>query len=98
MRFIKLLHYLFDDNIKLRKKLLFLLPVIYFFSPINLIPYLLFPVAGWIDNIIVSGIMIFYLRRVLDDYQPGNSGNNGNGNVEGEDRVINVDSKDYDIE
>lgn len=95
MKIVKLLKYLQDKNIKTTRKLLFLLPIIYFISPINLIPYLLFPIAGWLDNFIVSILLVIYLNRVLENYQPDTGGPKTNYK---KDDVINMDRNDYDID
>ncbi len=91
MYFYKLIKYMSDKNIKIYRKLLFLLPVIYLLSPINIIPYMIFPVAGWIDNIIVAGALSLYLKKVLREYNPDDS------SPEDDDNVIDLHSDDYDL-
>ncbi|MFW6308930.1 MAG: YkvA family protein [bacterium] len=88
----KLIKYLRDGEIKLYRKLLFLLPVVYFFSPINLIPYLIFPVMGWLDNIIVTAGLIFYLKKVLDNYEPRSSSSQKD-----KDSIIDIQDDDYEV-
>ena len=66
----KIVPFLKDNNVSIFKKLLFVFPVIYFLSPITIIPYYFFPLAGWLDNIFVAGGMVIYLKKMLDNYDP----------------------------
>ena len=59
-----------DKRVPKRKKLLVILGVAYLFSPLRLIPPVLFPVR-YIDSIIIWIWILWYLRDTLDTYWKG---------------------------
>lgn len=90
-----LYRYLSDPNISGWMKVLFLLPVIYFISPIDLFPDIIFP-FGYIEDI---GFLIFgwqMIQRELEKYQlaKSESPRQKKGN---DDNVVNL-RKDDDYE
>lgn len=71
MRRIKaIIPFLRDKAVPIRKKLVIVLGITYLLSPIDLIPapILLF---GIVDDIVLWGFIIFYLRDELDKYWLG---------------------------
>lgn len=91
----KLTKYLKDKNIKWTKKALFVVPFLYFISPITIIPYYFFPLAGLLDNIFVLVLGLYYIKRTIDDYDPYNQ--NKDKKKGRKDNVIDITDKDYDI-
>jgi uncharacterized membrane protein YkvA (DUF1232 family) len=71
--FFKLFKFFKDENVKWTKKALFIVPFIYFISPITLIPYYFFALAGLLDNIFVLLIGLYYIKKTIDEYDPYNS-------------------------
>ncbi|MFW6006637.1 MAG: YkvA family protein [Bacillota bacterium] len=92
----KFIKFMLDDEVKFSKKLLFIIPLVYFISPIDFIPDYFFPVVGWLDDVGLLVVMFPFLKRILAKYNPSNSDNNsdGDGNSEDDD-VINIDDDDY---
>lgn len=94
--FFKLMKYLKDKNIKWTNKALFIVPILYFLSPITIIPYYFFPLAGLLDNIFVLLIGLYYIKRTIDDYDPYNAKKDKK-KKEDEDNVIDIRDNDYDF-
>ncbi len=65
--------FLKDKSVPFRKKLFMILGIAYFLWPFDLIPnpILLF---GIIDDIVIWGFIIYYLRDELDKYWLGDDG------------------------
>ncbi len=65
--------FLKDKSVPIRKKLFIILGIAYFLWPFDLIPnpILLF---GIIDDIVIWGFIIYYLRDELDKYWLGEKG------------------------
>ena len=59
-----------DKSVSIFKKLLIIGGLIYLFSPISLIPIVLFPVA-WVDGFILWVFILWYLKDELDKYWLG---------------------------
>jgi len=93
--FFKLTKYFKDKNIKWTKKVLFIVPFIYFISPITIIPYYFFPLAGLLDNVFVLLIGLYYIKRTIDDYDPYNSSKDKKD--KNKDNVIDITDNDYDF-
>ncbi len=89
----RLVQFLKDNQVKLSKKILFLLPIIYIVSPITIIPYLFFPVIGWVDNLIVFIFMCYFLKKILARYDPPKSNSQKNNKD-----TIDLDDDDYQVE
>jgi len=94
--FFKLFKFFKDENVKWTKKALFIVPFIYFISPITLIPYYFFALAGLLDNIFVLLIGLYYIKKTIDDYDPYNSNKDGE-NKKHKDNVIDMKDNDYDL-
>ncbi|MFW5986287.1 MAG: YkvA family protein [Halanaerobiales bacterium] len=67
---MKSIRFLKDSDVKLTSKLLFLVPIIYFLSPFDLVMDF-FPVAGELDDIAVFVAMWPILKNLLEDYETG---------------------------
>ena len=93
--FFKLTKYFKDKNIKWTKKVLFIVPFIYFISPITIIPYYFFPLAGLLDNVFVLLIGLYYIKRTIDDYDPYDSSQDKKD--KNKDNVIDITDNDYDF-
>ena len=88
-----------DGNVSLSKKLLFIFPIVYFFSPITIIPYYFFPLAGWLDNVLVLGGMSFYLKKMIAEYDPVTSSQNQKKQKNSKnDDIIDINDNDYEID
>ena len=95
---IKLIKFFTDKNVGIGKKLLFIFPIIYFFSPITIIPYYFFPLAGWVDNVLVLLGMSIYLKKILADYDPVKARNqNKKKKKEDQEDVFDINDDDYEV-
>ncbi|MGI6722613.1 MAG: YkvA family protein [Anaerovoracaceae bacterium] len=59
-----------DKSVSIWKKLLIVLGIVYLFLPVDIIPPILFPV-GWIDDLILWLVILWFLRDTLDKYWKG---------------------------
>mgnify|MGYP006285614803 CR=1 FL=1 len=91
----KMIKYLRDDEVGLSKKLLFLVPVIYFFIPIDILPDYFFPL-GWLDDTAVVVIIITIIKNLLSKYKLSNSADEDKRDRDDED-VIDIEKDDYDF-
>ncbi len=66
--------FLFDKNIPLKEKWWIIIPVIYMFSPVDLIPE---PILGFgfVDDIIVLGFLLSLVNSKAKKYYDENSNN-----------------------
>ena len=62
------LRYLSDPKIPWRRKIWFYLVLLYFFSPLDLLPDL-FPGIGWLDDLIVLSVGLWWFSRELKRYR-----------------------------
>ncbi len=86
-----LIRYLNDPKISWWSKLLFAVPLIYFVSPIDVFPDIIFP-FGYLEDI---GVLIFgwqMIKKELEKYRLGSKVNLK------KDNVINLNKDDYDVE
>lgn len=94
-----LMNYLRDPDNSTFKKIIFFLPLLYFLSPVDLLPDVLFP-FGYIEDI---GFLIFgwqAIKQELDKYSRGKSTRN-NKEQRGKrdkDNVIPLHKDDYDVD
>ena len=87
-----------DSEVKLSKKLLFLIPIIYFISPIDIIPDYFFPVAGWLDDAGVVVLMFSILKQILSKYNPLDSSNGENKEeINKDEDTVDIDDDDYEF-
>ncbi len=56
-----------DSRVPIWGKLIFVLSIVYFFMPIDLIPDLLFPIIGEVDDVV---ILLFGMRYLLHQTPP----------------------------
>ena len=93
---IKIFRYLRDNNVKLSKKLLFFIPIIYLILPFDLIGDF-FPVAGQLDDIAVFIVMWPILKKLLSDYESGNYTRKNIDKKQYKD-AVDIDKNDYKVE
>ncbi|WDV44861.1 YkvA family protein [Clostridiaceae bacterium M8S5] len=60
--------YLFDSNVKFRKKILIFFGFLYLISPIDLLPDPVFGI-GLIDDLVVLLAVIFSMKEKLNEYE-----------------------------
>ncbi|MFW6237868.1 MAG: YkvA family protein [Halanaerobiales bacterium] len=90
----KLISYLRDSDVKISRKLLFLLPVIYFLFPFDLIPDYI-PVLGQLDDITLFLFMIPVFKKLLDSYQVKRDNKDKVEKQKGE--TVDLESDDYEV-
>jgi uncharacterized membrane protein YkvA (DUF1232 family) len=61
--------YLRDGRVPRWKKFIGVLAVLYFLSPVDVIPDVL-PVLGWLDDLGVLSAVAFYMVRQVQQYRP----------------------------
>lgn len=59
-----------DKSVPKRKKLIIILGILYFLSPIDLIPAPIL-IFGIVDDLLIWGVIIWYLQHELDSYWMG---------------------------
>lgn len=79
-----------DKTVPVRKKLLVVLGILYVFIPIDIIPFI--P----LDDVIVLGLIIWYLRKELDKYWLGDDSGDLSGKFNKKDMVHDVDFEVYE--
>lgn len=84
-----------DKTVPMRKKLLVVAGVIYLFLPIDVIPTVLFPPFGFIDDIILWLWILWHLKDTLDAYWLGEKEEDLSKNFDGK-KVI--DDVEYEVE
>lgn len=94
--FYKTLKYFKDKDVSILKKILFILPILYFLSPITIIPYYFFPLAGLLDNTLVLLFGLYYIRKTIGNYDP-NKSSKDNKKDKKKDNVIDINKNDYDF-
>ncbi len=98
MRFwglIKLIRFLKDSDVKITKKMIFLVPVLYLLFPFDLIGDF-FPLAGQLDDIAVFVIMWPILKNMLAKYIDHDD-NQQPHKIKKDKNTINIDRNDYDV-
>ena len=90
---IRTIRFLFDRDVKLSKKFIVLIPVIYFISPVDLIPDYFFPLAGWLDDAAVIVVMVGVIKKMLTDYYSGNL----KSQRKDDKNTIDIDEDDYEV-
>ncbi|WP_066503009.1 YkvA family protein [Abyssisolibacter fermentans] len=60
--------YLFDTNVKFRKKILLIIGLVYLISPLDLLPDPVFGI-GLIDDIFILSSIIISMREKIKDYE-----------------------------
>ncbi|AZR72922.1 hypothetical protein BBF96_05660 [Anoxybacter fermentans] len=85
-----LVRYLADQNVSGWKKLLFFLPLIYFLSPIDLFPDIIFP-FGYLEDV---GVLLFgwqMIKNELEKYKQSMF------DKKDKDNVVNLNKDDYKV-
>ena len=94
--FAKLVKYFSDGEVASWKKFLMLLPVIYFVTPFDLFPDVIFPI-GYLED---AGLLVFAWQMVkneLDKYVHQDKVNSKK-KKKSKDNVINLNRDDYDVD
>ena len=91
--FMLFYRYLKDRNTSGLTKLLFLLPLVYFISPFDLFPDIIFP-FGYLEDV---GLLIFSWQMIKRELEKYRLGSNPKKNVN-RDNVVNLNRDEYDAE
>lgn len=91
--FMLLYRYLKDTNNSGLTKILFLLPLVYFISPFDLFPDIIFP-FGYLEDI---GLLIFSWQMIKRELEKYRLSSNPQNNVK-RNNVVNLNKDDYDAE
>ncbi len=91
---IKIIRYLKDKEVKLSKKLLFFVPVLYLLFPFDLIGDF-FPLAGQLDDVVVFIIMWPILKKLLSTYT--GSDNENNKTIKRDKDTVDINKDDYEV-
>ena len=83
-----------DKSVPRRKKAIIIAGIVYLFLPIDIIPPVIFP-FGFIDDIIVWLLILWYLSSELDKYWIGEKPKDYSGKFRGK-KV--VDDVEYDVD
>ncbi len=92
---VKIIRYLSDSNVKLSKKMLFLIPIIYLLFPFDLIGDF-FPLAGQLDDIAVFIVMWPILKKLLSNYNLTDYASNKSDNKDDK-NTIDIKDGDYEV-
>ncbi len=65
--------YLKDGKVSFFKKILLIFPLVYIISPVDLIPDLLIPVLGWMDDTVIALTVWNYMFNIISTYEEQNS-------------------------
>lgn len=93
--FGRLVKYFTDGEVSTWKKALMLIPVIYFITPFDLFPDVIFPI-GYLED---AGLLVFAWQMVkneLDKYVNDNKSEKNK--KKNNDNVVNLNRDDYDID
>ena len=82
-----------DKRVSWKRKMMFLAPVIYLLSPVDIIGDF-FPIAGQLDDIVVFVVMWPILKNMLTNYKQGNY-NNNNFSKKDDEKTIDMNRDDY---
>lgn len=91
---IKIIRFLKDNDVKITRKLLFLVPVVYLLFPFDFVVDF-FPLAGQIDDVAVFVLMWPILRTILSNYDKGNIDPTSKKKQKDS---IDIDQDDYNVE
>ncbi len=91
----RIIKFMKDSDVKLSKKILFLVPVIYLIIPFDLIGDF-FPLAGQLDDVAVFVVMWPILKNLLNKYDKGDR--NLNKNDKKDPDAIDMSKEDYTVE
>ncbi|MGM0471203.1 MAG: YkvA family protein [Bacillota bacterium] len=87
----RIFKFLRDKDVSLFKKSLFLIPLIYTLSPIDLVSDFI-PVIGWLDDITILTIAWNFFLQELTDYETEQNSNSD------DDKELTLDHTDYQID
>ncbi|WP_324715512.1 DUF1232 domain-containing protein [Carboxydochorda subterranea] len=81
----RLWRYLHDPGVASWKKTLIFAGLLYVIIPVDLLPSVLIPGVGWLDDLLVLWVGLPALLRELAAYEPSTRGAGGGGRVERDD-------------
>ena len=93
MGIYKLIKFLKDSEVSLSKKLLFLIPIIYFIIPVDILPDYFFPI-GWLDDAGVLVVVATFLKNMIDKYDLSSSEDD---QKQDDEDTIDMDEDDYQL-
>ncbi|MGM0602673.1 MAG: YkvA family protein [Bacillota bacterium] len=91
----RIIKFMKDSDVKLSKKMLFLVPIIYLIFPFDLIGDF-FPLAGQLDDIAVFVVMWPILKNLLSKYDKGERDLNKSKKKDPD--AIDMSREDYTVE
>ena len=91
---VKLIRFLKDKDVSTGKKLLFLVPILYFILPFDLVGDF-FPVLGQLDDIAVAVVMWPILKKFITSYYESPSSQRYD-NSDG--KTVDMDKDDYKVD
>jgi len=65
--------YISDPQVPLMKKVLLLFPLVYIISPLDLVPEMLIPFFGWLDDTAIALVVWNYMFNLIDKYEQNNN-------------------------
>ncbi|MFP4016045.1 MAG: YkvA family protein [Halanaerobiales bacterium] len=95
---VRIIRFLRDDEVNISKKLLVLIPFIYFLSPIDMFSDFAFPIVGYLDDVAVFVLMWPILKSLLSKYSSGREPDTGKGFKKKKYKeAIDIDKDDYEV-
>jgi len=64
--------YISDPKVPILKKALLLFPLIYIISPLDLVPEILLPFIGWLDDTAIALVVWNYMFNLINKYEQNN--------------------------
>lgn len=92
---INIVRFLRDSDVKISKKMLFLVPIAYLIFPFDLIVDF-FPVVGQLDDLAVFILMWPFLKSILNKYNEGNPEINKEKKADPD--AVDLNKNDYTVE
>ncbi len=92
---INIIRFLRDSDVKISKKMLFLIPVAYLLFPFDLVGDF-FPIMGQLDDVAVFVLMWPFLKSILNKYNEGNPELNKEKKADPD--AVDLNKNDYTVE
>jgi len=92
---INIIRFLKDSDVKISKKLLFMVPLVYLIFPFDLVGDF-FPIMGQLDDLAVFVLMWPFLKGVLNKYNEGNPEINKEKKADPD--AVDLNKNDYTVE
>ncbi|TDX53324.1 DUF1232 domain-containing protein [Orenia marismortui] len=65
--------YIRDPKVSLMRKILLIFPLVYILSPVDLIPEILLPLLGWLDDTVIALTIWNYMFNLIRKEEEGNN-------------------------